>query len=270
MLGALNLTAGFQLINTCKEVRMTNPGIKPLPQEPTILIIDDAPDDCMALRDYLKTHGVRVVIAQDEEQGFQKAHTVQPDLILLGLSMSGEHRIALCRRLKAIKGLGDISVIPLLPASDTRAGVDALKMETIDTIFKPIQPEAVWPHIKFHCDLSSARKQLTQQSTRLHEEIAMRQQLEKTLRENEQSYRTLIEQAPGAVVLLDLDKRCFVDVNDSAVRLFGLSREALLQVNLIDVSPPLQPNGRPSLELATGEKPAGDGRRYPRIRMDLP
>ena len=73
---------------------------------------------------------------------------------------------------------------------------------------------------------------------------------------NAENYRSLIEQSPRAIVVLDLDVQRFIDVNESAVSLFGVSREELLLANLIDLSPPLQPDGSPSLELAR-EKIAG-------------
>lgn len=48
------------------------------------------------------------------------------------------------------------------------------------------------------------------------------------LRVSEQRFRVLIEQAPDAIVVYDLDEERFVDVNSSAEILFGCSREELL------------------------------------------
>jgi PAS domain S-box-containing protein len=75
----------------------------------------------------------------------------------------------------------------------------------------------------------------------------------RSLRESEQSYRTLVEHAPEAIVVLDLDQGRFVDLNVNAERLFALSREELLRVGPVEVSPPLQPDGRPSSEAAAAE-----------------
>ena len=72
------------------------------------------------------------------------------------------------------------------------------------------------------------------------------------LRESEARYRTLVEHAPEAVVVFDLDTGRFVDCNDNAVRLYGLPRERLLQVGPAEMSPPEQPDGRPSAEAAHG------------------
>jgi PAS domain S-box-containing protein len=74
-----------------------------------------------------------------------------------------------------------------------------------------------------------------------------------SLRESELRNRTLVEHAPEAIVVLDLDQGRFVDVNVNAERLFGLNREDLLRVGPVEVSPPFQPDGRPSSEAAAAE-----------------
>ena len=63
------------------------------------------------------------------------------------------------------------------------------------------------------------------------------------LRESEEHYRTLVENAPEAIVLLDLDERKFVDSNGRALSLFGLTRDALLQSGVRDVSATTQVDG---------------------------
>lgn len=66
------------------------------------------------------------------------------------------------------------------------------------------------------------------------------------LRESEQHYRTLVQNAPEAIVVIDVEKSALVDCNDNASRLFQLSREELLRRGLVDLSPFSQPNGQAS------------------------
>ncbi|MGY1795205.1 SpoIIE family protein phosphatase [Geodermatophilus sp. SYSU D00525] len=66
-------------------------------------------------------------------------------------------------------------------------------------------------------------------------------------------YRALVEYAPDAVVILDLDAGRFVMVNRAAEELFGMDRAELLQVGPVEVSPPEQPDGRSSREAATAQ-----------------
>ncbi len=72
------------------------------------------------------------------------------------------------------------------------------------------------------------------------------------LRESESHYRTLVENAPEAIVVVDADTRSLVDCNENALRLFALDRENLLQRAPRELSPPMQPDGRSS-ELVSDE-----------------
>ena len=59
---------------------------------------------------------------------------------------------------------------------------------------------------------------------------------EQAMRESEARYRLLIDHAPDAIVVLDADLGCFIDVNENAERLFGLDREHLLRRVTLDLT----------------------------------
>ena len=81
-------------------------------------------------------------------------------------------------------------------------------------------------------------------------DVSERRAAEAALRESEARYRTQIEHAPEAIVVFDVDEGRFVDANDNAVRLYGLPREALMQIGPAAVSPRVQPDGRRSEDAA--------------------
>ncbi len=83
-------------------------------------------------------------------------------------------------------------------------------------------------------------------------DIAERKQAETKLRESEARNRTLVDHAPEAIVVLDVESGRFVDANDNAAHLFGLSREQLLAVGPPDISPSHQPDGSASFGTARG------------------
>lgn len=66
------------------------------------------------------------------------------------------------------------------------------------------------------------------------------------LRESESHYRILVENAPEAIVVLDVDSNSFIDCNPNASRLFQRTREDLLRLSPRDLSPPSLPDGRVS------------------------
>jgi PAS domain S-box-containing protein len=86
--------------------------------------------------------------------------------------------------------------------------------------------------------------------TAIVRDVSARVSSQAELRASERRYRALLEHAPDAIVVLDVATGCFVQVNEEAVRLFGLPREHLLELGPVELSPPTQPDGRPSSEAA--------------------
>jgi len=109
-------------------------------------------------------------------------------------------------------------------------------------------------------------------------EIDERQRAEIALRESEARYGLVIEHTPTPTVVVDMETGLFADVNESAVRFYGVDRTSLLAGGPADFSPEYQPDGRLSADSARekisralgGETPffdwvhrGGDGREIP-------
>jgi PAS domain S-box-containing protein len=75
---------------------------------------------------------------------------------------------------------------------------------------------------------------------------------ESALRENEGRYRALVENAPEAIIVFDVDQNRFTDANDNACKLFNLSKSRLLTVGPEAISPKSQPDGTPSFGIRRG------------------
>lgn len=81
-------------------------------------------------------------------------------------------------------------------------------------------------------------------------DISARKAAEEKILESENLYRTLVENAPEALVVLDMDTQKFSSVSESATRLFKMSKEELMRVGPAELSPDFQPGGISSVEMA--------------------
>ncbi len=97
-------------------------------------------------------------------------------------------------------------------------------------------------------------------------DVTFQVQAEKAIRASESRYRTLVDNAIEALVLLNAATGQFVDVSESAVRFFNYTRDELLTRGPISVSPELQPGGERSDVLA--KKYIGEAVRLGRIAFD--
>jgi len=80
-------------------------------------------------------------------------------------------------------------------------------------------------------------------------DISYRRKAEQALEVTLQRYQTMIDCAPDALMLLNLETMRFIDANKKSLVLFGLCKDALLQKGPIEISPERQHDGRLSAEM---------------------
>ena len=68
---------------------------------PTLLIVDDVPDNLAMLHDALDAAGYTVLVATEGASALQRAAQAEPDIVLLDAVMPGMDGFEVARRLKA-------------------------------------------------------------------------------------------------------------------------------------------------------------------------
>ncbi len=119
----------------------------------TLLVVDDSPQDLSLLSEFLRDARLRLVVAFDGREGYQKATVVMPDLILLDVRMPRTDGFAACRLLKADPRTRDIPVIFLSGCNELDDRLLGLRLGAVDYISKPFAPEEVLARIGVHLDL---------------------------------------------------------------------------------------------------------------------
>ena len=87
---------------------MTDPAHKPL-----ILVVEDFDDAREMYRDYLEFSGFRAETARDGREAIEKARALQPDLILMDLSLPGIDGWEATRMLKASPDTRHLLIVAL-------------------------------------------------------------------------------------------------------------------------------------------------------------
>jgi PAS domain S-box-containing protein len=100
-------------------------------------------------------------------------------------------------------------------------------------------------------------------------DITERKCAESELSASEQRFRALVEYAPEAITMVDVDvvdTGLYLDVNPMAEALHGLPRDALIgKLGPADLSPKNQPDGRPSTEAARNNLSRALAGEFPRF-----
>jgi CheY-like chemotaxis protein len=103
----------------------------------TVLIVDDTPGNLGMAVTLLEGRGYRVAIAQDGEEGLQRAKLLRPDLILLDVMMPGADGFEICTRLKALDETHNIPVIFMTALASTEDKVKGFAAGGVDYVTKP-------------------------------------------------------------------------------------------------------------------------------------
>lgn len=129
------------------------------PEQPRILIVDDSVEDLHLLIEILREKRFRLTIAFDGKQGYQRAISTKPDLILLDVHMPNTDGLATCRLLKANSQTKDIPIIFLTAAAAPEERIRGLTAGGVDYVVKPFFEEEVLARINIHLNLVARARQ---------------------------------------------------------------------------------------------------------------
>lgn len=127
------------------------------PEQPTILIVDDTPENIDVLKGILKQQ-YRIKVATNGELALKIVTKSKPDLILLDVMMPGMDGYEVCKRLKSNEETVHIPVIFVTAMSETEDEAMGLQLGAVDYIIKPVNTAIVKARVRTHLTIADSRK----------------------------------------------------------------------------------------------------------------
>jgi len=213
-------------------------------KRPTILIIDDDPNNIGIVSGYLDECSYTILVAEDGESGVARAGYAEPNLILLDVMMPGIDGFETCRRLKSLEKTKDIPVIFMTALTETEHKVKGFGAGAVDYITKPFRREEVLARVGVHLRINELTTRLQDANATLEQRVAERtEELAQTVEalQNEMNERklaeakrellaTAIEQAGEAIYISDA-QWCIHYVNPAFERINGYDRNDVIGLN---------------------------------------
>lgn len=198
---------------------------------PSILIVDDRPENLELLVQILQKDGCKTRPALSAKVALDAVAHSKPDLILLDIRMPEMDGFELCKHLKATEETRDIPIIFISALEDIDEKLKAFQAGGVDYITRPFQKAEVSARVQTHLELAQMRKKMEElvlqrtkelqyRTDQLEEEITARKIAGKKLKESEENYRFLVENQNDIVVKLDPKNRLLF-TSPNYCRIFG-------------------------------------------------
>lgn len=140
-------------------------------RKPTVLVVDDMPDNIDVLVEILKDeYNIKVAIEGEAALKIASANN-PPDLILLDIMMPGMDGYDVCRRLKENVNTRKIPVIFVTSKGDVKDESLGFTIGAEDYILKPVSPPIVRARVATHLALYDQRRDLEDEVKKRTEEI---------------------------------------------------------------------------------------------------
>ncbi len=226
------------------------PTYKELEQRVTrILIVDDELVSREKLRNIMDTFGQCIVVENGADALRVATSQNPPDLILLDIIMPGIDGYEVCKKLKSNTKTSNIPVIFISAKSKEDDEAQGLGLGAVDYITKPFSPAIVKARVRTHLELKKHRNRLEElvnertvelkkATKEMQTEIAERKRAEKALRESEEKFKVIFEQAAVGVAQIESETGRFFSVNQKYCDIIGYTREEMMGVTLEEITHP--------------------------------
>ncbi|WP_321372802.1 hybrid sensor histidine kinase/response regulator [uncultured Draconibacterium sp.] len=146
-------------------------------ETPTILIVDDNPNNIKIVALILRSLKYKIVIATNGEQAIDLVEQTRPDLILLDVMMPKMDGFEACSIIKSKEENANTPIIFITALNDTESLVKGFKAGGVDYITKPFNKDELISRVKTHLELKQTRDRLEKTTQHLSELNALKDKM---------------------------------------------------------------------------------------------
>jgi adenylate cyclase len=145
---------------------------------PTVLVVDDVPQNVRLLDAILAANGYAVTSASSGSEALEKIAAELPDLVLLDIQMPGMDGYEVCRRIRSDPGTRFLPVV-MITSSDREVRVNAVEAGADDFITKPFNKDELLGRVRslvrikrYHDTIESQAAELAALNAGLEAQVA--------------------------------------------------------------------------------------------------
>jgi len=189
-----------------------------------VLIVDDRPENLLAIEAILEPLGENLVRASSGEEAL--GHLLDADfaLVLLDVAMPGMDGLETAKRIKQRRKTAGIPIIFLTASNpDERLILRGYESGAVDYLFKPLNPDVVRSKVSVFCDLYRSKERTRVAAA----ELARAQAAAAEARDGQKRLSDVLERISDAFFALD-EKWRFTYLNEKAALILQRRREDLV------------------------------------------
>jgi diguanylate cyclase (GGDEF)-like protein/PAS domain S-box-containing protein len=190
---------------------------------PTILIIDDQPQNRRLLDALLVAEGYLTLSAASGEEALAAIAIRAPDLLLLDVMMPGMDGYEVARRLKANPATSNIPIIMVTAKLDRATRLEGLKAGAEEFLTIPVDRAELSLRVRNLLRLKDLGDFHRDQSEILEQQVQARTA-------DLQRFRTAMDATADGIFLVSRSAMRFVEVNKGACSMLGYTRQEFLQM----------------------------------------
>ena len=197
-----------------------------------LLLVDDKPENLVALRAILEGSGYELLAAASGEDALKIALQERLATVLLDVVMPGMDGFEVARHLKELQRTRDVPILFLTAlAADVEHIYRAYEVGAVDYIIKPLDPEVVRKKVSVFVNLVRQREQIEEQAAALREADRREHELEvaELRMAGDRRYRKLVEGIDHAIGWTMNEALRLTFISRQASRMLGFSMQQFIE-----------------------------------------